>query len=307
MFKFPSIEQFRSTIHHVKNHTRYAGKDADGNAVYDHSRPLPTLKFYGTVKLHGTNAGIVYDVATDTISYQSRERELSLTSDNAGFMLAMMKHEEVIRDVVDQAMIEIFLPDQIITKVAVFGEWCGGNIQKGVALTGLDKMFVVFAVKVVFADETTRWLPVGEFDIHYPEYHIYNIDTFPTYEIDIDFNFPEIAQNKMIEITEAVEAAYWRKSNHIHKWFVDNVQEGKDDCGNYYVSRDDLTNLKETCLKILEDHSLAAQLLPTQSGFFFGGTAYDDWYFADVKSTVDMIDRALSFDNKWSFEYRSSW
>lgn len=206
MIRFPSIEQFRSTIHHVKNHTRYAGKDADGNAVYDHSRPLPTLKFYGTVKLHGTNAGIVYDIATDSFIYQSRERELSLTSDNAGFMLAMMKHENVFIDIFSQAMHEIFVPRAPITKVAVFGEWCGSNIQKGVALTGLDKMFVVFAVKVVFADETTRWLPVGEFDIHYPEYHIYNIDTFPNYEIDIDFNFPEIAQNKMIEITEAVEA-----------------------------------------------------------------------------------------------------
>jgi len=249
LFKFPSIEQFRSTIHHVKNHTRYAGKDADGNAVYDHSRPLPTLKFYGTVKLHGTNAGIVYDVATDTISYQSRERELSLTSDNAGFMLAMMKHEEVIRDVVDQAMIEIFLPDQIITKVAVFGEWCGGNIQKGVALTGLDKMFVVFAVKVVFADETTRWLPVGEFDIHYPEYHIYNIDTFPTYEIDIDFNFPEIAQNKMIEITEAVEAecpvgkAFFNSMNGATVW----LENGK------VCSSVELTDeVKQRCADVLK-------------------------------------------------------
>jgi len=122
-------------------------------------------------------------------------------------------------------------------------------------------------------------------------------------QVSAPFNLPVGMEAKEV----VVEAAYWRKSNHIHKWFVDNVQEGKDDCGNYYVSRDDLTNLKETCLKILEDHSLAAQLLPTQSGFFFGGTAYDDWYFADVKSTVDMIDRALSFDNKWSFEYRSSW
>ena len=205
MIKFPSVDQFRSVIRHVKTNAQYAGKDDDGNAIYDNSRPLPTLKFRGTVKLHGTNAGIVYDVVTDSISYQSRERELSLTSDNAGFMCYMMQHEEIIRDVVHQATREIFVPTQSIAKVAIFGEWCGGNIQKGVALNGLTKMFVVFAVKVVFADETSRWLPVGEFDIHYPQYHVYNINTFPTYEIDIDFNFPEIAQNKMIEITDSIE------------------------------------------------------------------------------------------------------
>ena len=29
--------------------------------------------------------------------------------------------------------------------------------------------------------------------------------------------------------------AYWRKANAIHKWFVDHVQDGVDDCGEYYV------------------------------------------------------------------------
>lgn len=206
MIKFPSIEQFRSVIRHVQQQTRYAGKDENGDAIYDASKPLPTLKFRGTVKLHGTNAGIVYDVDTDSFTFQSRERVLSLTQDNAGFMLHQMKNEMIWRDVVNQAMSEIWIPHVPIKKIAIFGEWCGSGIQKGVALTQLPKMFVVFAVKAVLSDETTHWLPVGEFDIHLPEDGVFNIDTFPTYEADIDFKFPEIAQNKMIEITEAVEA-----------------------------------------------------------------------------------------------------
>lgn len=207
MIKFPSIEQFRSTIHHVKNHTRYAGKDADGNAVYDHSRALPTLKFRGTVKLHGTNAGIVYDIATDSFIYQSRERELSLTSDNAGFMLAQMKNEDIWRNIAVQ-VVNNNLPQHrdVITKVAIFGEWCGSGIQKGVALTQLPKMFIIFSVKVIFEDSTSQWIPIDKILLHLPDRNLYTIDTFPNYEIDIDFNFPEIAQNKMIEITEAVEA-----------------------------------------------------------------------------------------------------
>jgi hypothetical protein len=37
-----------------------------------------------------------------------------------------------------------------------------------------------------------------------PEHRIYNIRNFPTYSIDIDFNYPELAQNKLAELTEAV-------------------------------------------------------------------------------------------------------
>lgn len=208
MIKFPSIEQFRNVIRHVQTTTRYLGRDDSGEPIYDPTKTLPTLKFRGTVKLHGTNAGIVYDVATDSFTYQSRERELSLTSDNAGFMLSQIKNEMVWRDVVNQAkqeILEVFAPEQNVTKIAIFGEWCGSGIQKGVALTELPKMFIVFAIKVVYEDEHTRWLTIREFDIHYPEDKIFNIDTFQTWDIEIDFNYPELTQNKMIEITEEVE------------------------------------------------------------------------------------------------------
>lgn len=202
MIKFPSIEQFRNVIRHVKTHAQYAGRDENGDAIIDQSRPIPTLKFRGTVKLHGTNAGIVYDVATDTFTYQSRERELSLTQDNAGFMLHQMKHENFWRAYC-HSMID---PD--IAKVAVFGEWCGKGIQKGVAISELDKMFVIFAVKVVLKDGTTEWVSTSTEPAAAPgsvEIRIHDIEEFPTYEIDIDFNHPELAQNKMIEITEEVE------------------------------------------------------------------------------------------------------
>lgn len=222
MIKFPSIEQFRSVIRHVKTNARYVGRDENGDAIIDQSRPIPTLKFRGTVKLHGTNAGIVYDIASDSFTYQSRERVLTLTQDNAGFMLNMMKHENVWRDVAGQACREILVSGQKATKVAIFGEWCGSGIQRGVALTELPKMFVIFAVKVVYEDQSTCWVPIGEIDLHLPEDKLFNIDTFPTYEIDIDFNHPELAQNKMIEITEAVE-----KECPVGKYFgVSGVGEG---------------------------------------------------------------------------------
>lgn len=103
------------------------------------------------------------------------------------------------------------------------------------------------------------------------------------------------------------EVGYWRKANQIHQWFVENVQQGEDDCGSYYVSREHLEELLGICKKIKEDNSLAEQLLPTQSGFFFGGTEYTEWYFQDIDNTIEIVEECLSDDSADTFEYHSSW
>ena len=103
------------------------------------------------------------------------------------------------------------------------------------------------------------------------------------------------------------EVGYWRKANQIHRWFVDVVQEGNDNCGNYYVSRDTLEELLDICKQVRDDHSKAEQLLPTQSGFFYGGTEYDEWYFTDIDNTIKIIEECLEDENAGDFEYSSSW
>ena len=65
-----------------------------------------------------------------------------------------------------------------------------------------------------------------------------------------------------------VPMGYWRKSNQIHNWFVDNVQDGEDNCSAYYVSREQLEELKELCIQVLANKELAEDLLPTGAGFF---------------------------------------
>lgn len=102
------------------------------------------------------------------------------------------------------------------------------------------------------------------------------------------------------------EAGYWRKANQIHRWFVENVQDGIDNCGDYYVGSEKLTELLELCKKVEADHSLAEELLPSASGFFFGGTEYDEWYFEDIKNTIAILEEALS-DKHGDFYYSSSW
>ena len=113
----------------------------------------------------------------------------------------------------------------------------------------------------------------------------------------------------MMLIYEDNQIASWRKANAIHKWFVDNVQDGVDDCGDYKVTKEQLIELHNVCNDVLADPNLAEQLLPTQGGFFFGNTDYDDWYYNDLAETVRIIDEILEYKSYCLDElyYSSSW
>lgn len=105
----------------------------------------------------------------------------------------------------------------------------------------------------------------------------------------------------------SIDAGYWRKANAIHDWFVREVQGGEDNCAPHYVSREQLVELKEVCEQVLADREQAKELLPTASGFFFGSQEYDQYYFDDLESTVQIVDKCLTLPLDWEFEYRSSW
>jgi hypothetical protein len=106
-----------------------------------------------------------------------------------------------------------------------------------------------------------------------------------------------------------VELAYWRKSNQIHQWFVDNVQGGKDEYQNSYVTKENLEALLKLVNEVLADHSRAEELLPTAKGFFFGSQDYDEWYFKGLQETKDMIEKILATEDldDWNMYYHSSW
>ena len=102
------------------------------------------------------------------------------------------------------------------------------------------------------------------------------------------------------------EAGYWCKANAIHKWFVDNCQDGVDDCRDAYVERNNLQNLLDLCRIVIIDKSKAEQLLPATSGFFFGSTEYDEWYYNDIENTIKILEEALE-DTNGEYYYHSSW
>ena len=116
-------------------------------------------------------------------------------------------------------------------------------------------------------------------------------------------------------------ALYLRKQNAIHRWFVENVQGGADNCERHAVEVADLERLRDACERVLgstrlvpgkvlayidingehhddgmvlEDDSVAREVLPTQEGFFFGDTDYDQYYWEGLVETRDTIDQILA-------------
>ena len=140
------------------------------------------------------------------------------------------------------------------------------------------------------------------------------------YPKDITEFIPNLT-NLSISRKTNYEVGYWRKANHIHNWFMQNCAY-KDECGNpiddcrpIEITVDKLEKLLDTCKKVLADHSLAETLLPTQSGFFFGSTEYDEYYFGDIERTIEIIEPVLKFakhkleieDYVWEVYYQASW
>jgi hypothetical protein len=120
---------------------------------------------------------------------------------------------------------------------------------------------------------------------------------------------PDQLDPEMLSMTISIPIVYWRKENAIHNWFVLNAQNGDDNCGEHYVSREQLKELADTCLKVLENKELAHDLLPTAEGFFFGGTDYDEWYFKGLEKTQSRITKYLRSPRfkDYDFYYQSSW
>ena len=115
--------------------------------------------------------------------------------------------------------------------------------------------------------------------------------------------------NRVTYIDE--EIGYWRKAYAIHNWFVNNCQDGVDDCRDAYVSKENLETLLELCKQVKKNKKHpeeAMLLLPTKSGFFFGNTDYEDWYFEDIDTTIAILEKALAEDmSNAEYSYHSSW
>lgn len=174
--------------------------------------------FANGVCVHNTNASVGYDITTQEMIYQSRERILTLEQDNAGFMLWAQAPSN------DESLENLF---QYITEsysakesIYVYGEWAGGNIQKKVGICNAPKRFYIFSIVVdgVEQELTGNMPPIANNSIYW-------ITEFPTYKVTIDFNRPELIQNLLADLTMEVEAEC-----PVTKYFFSNTPEYAEMC-----------------------------------------------------------------------------
>ena len=196
-YAYPSTGQFKNVI-----------KDVTSAFRKNQKFTFPTLEFIGTVKLHGTNASIYKNFDNDDFVTQSKNNIITPEKDNYGFSSAITP----LKDLFTPLFNEIKNHNENNYKTAIiYGEWCGGNIQPGVALAELEPMFVVFGIKLTNGNDE-KWL-----DYHLVQSifsknkdllnktQVFCIYDFPTWKLNIDFNHPQLVQNKLVDITMEVE------------------------------------------------------------------------------------------------------
>ena len=219
-----SIDQFRTVTKNLQRMVQYQGQDENGKAVYDKNTKMPIITAIGTEKIHGTNAAVCYS-NPDGFWVQSRKNIITPEKDNAGCAFQAYANESAWGDIINKlaGKYDIDLRENIIS---IYFEWSGGNIQKKSALSGLNKRAMIFQYFKVSPIEPqtendgtengARWLETSidvqdtecgakTIWVDNPEKNIFNIMNFQKTQIEIDFNQPLMAQNKMIEMVEAIE------------------------------------------------------------------------------------------------------
>ena len=141
-------------------------------------------------------------------------------------------------------------------------------------------------------------------------------------KIDAFNELPEEEQAKQYESEthptsdfEPVDIGYFRKVNFLMEFFnYDGNCEYKE------IAKSELEALQDACLEVSRmkpsqvvyvkaehqwdkdrvetvlsdaDQARCAEILPTQAGFFFGNTAYNQWYLDDAKEVLAWVTGVL--------------
>lgn len=215
MKKFTHIGSFAAVVAWVEG--------LNASTTDEANKIRTSVRYRGTVKLHGTNAGVV--CTPDRLIPQSRTQQIGGTSGHAGFVEWLFSSgvEQAIREIEEGVREALGLDTN--TPIVLFGEWCGGKIQKKVALQSLPKQFVLFAVAIDEGEELRYVDAVPRLGERYADLNLFSILDAPTWEIEVDFldreALKEVA-DYCSRITEEVEA----KCPWAARFGVEGVGEG---------------------------------------------------------------------------------
>lgn len=198
---YSSIDSLRLCISEIKD---YYNKT---------NQSLPDmLDFYGTIKLHGTNAGVGYNNVSG-MWYQSRSNIITPEKDNAGFAAFAESKKEQFMNMINIVKTTYNI-DLDTHSIVLFGEWAGKGIQKGVAISSMDRFFALFDVKVFLTknkEECYYLKGTTQNERRFAEIksdsanNIYNIHEFRTYNIKLNFSDLESSQKELTSYINEIE------------------------------------------------------------------------------------------------------
>jgi hypothetical protein len=210
MYKFNDISQFRETLRNVQHKAQFVKLDDNGDTIMNRLAVCPKLICESTPKIHGSNLSIV--IKGDVVECQSRNNLISIDNDCYGFARFISN-----------------LPTDVILEfkklfgdnVAIFGEFAGLGIQQNVAVSQLEKFWSIFRVEDI---NTGNWIDLSNVEFApFNQYRIYCVRQFGVETLEIDWEHPAEAINKMNELTLAVEAEC-----PVGKYFgVSSIGEGR--------------------------------------------------------------------------------
>lgn len=105
---------------------------------------------------------------------------------------------------------------------------------------------------------------------------------------------------ELVESSDDIELAYWRKHPNLHGYIVQQFAGGVDKCQNIPLTATDLLDIIE---------AVRSKELPNTQGFFFGTSTGDD---EEIEYDVEQLGKVLNWlteDTKVlrTIHYQASW
>ena len=159
--------------------------------------------------------------------------------------------------------------------------------QEKKAFSKVDKSAIKHLKNVdsdAYADEYKKWIHKLCNLVNYPQFDLKDLGVSYSYETG-EYSCTPVPTEKFEECFDEIlkhyyghYVGYFRKVNCVYRYFEDKLTDE-----TAWVTKDECEDIVKRCSAVLENPDLASELMPTRSGFFFGSTEYDKYYFSDLK------------------------
>lgn len=213
---------------------------------------ITKINLCGTPKLHGTNIGVAF-YKNGEYSVQCRNRLVTL--DNDHYSICKWLNEDRINYLRNN--LKQFIPKDYNVFI-VYGEYAGKGIQKGVAISEMERFFAPFVIRVI-GDNYDYYIKPRDIDYNLwnDELRVYNL--FNTqYSIQVDLLNLDI--QKLIEEIKSYVDGCELEDKFAQYFCVDGIGEGivwdYQVNNNTYFFKTKIDRFKEKTRKVKRDRSI---------------------------------------------------